>query len=198
MRVLSHCRRRTFVKRSYGHGLLLLSALMFFPAAGYSGNEATVVIIPFDLIDTSLQGLDIPMQKADKAELKRLQKTVAQMRREIDKSKLFEVVGSKTATRVAHEFQQRYAYLHECNGCEMRIGKLSNADYVLVGWVQKVSNLILNMSIVLRKVPSRIDVIGASVDMRGNTDESWSRAATFLVEQSLLPQFAKLQKSDHQ
>ncbi len=193
MRILSQCQRRISVRRGLIQGLLLLlSSLMFFPFAGYTGDEATVAIVPFDLIDTSLQGLNVQVQNVDKAELKRLQKTVAQLSRQIDKSKLFKVVENKAAAQVARELQQQVAYLHRCNGCEMRIGKLLNADYVLVGWVQKVSNLILNMNIVLRKVPRGEDIIGASADMRGNTDESWSRAATFLVEQRLFPQFAEL------
>jgi Protein of unknown function (DUF2380) len=63
-----------------------------------------------------------------------------------------------------------------------------------VGWVQKVSNLILNMNLVLRKVPNGEDIIGASVDMRGNTDEAWSRAATYVLENKVFPDYAELQE----
>ena len=56
----------------------------------------------------------------------------------------------------------------------------------MTGWVQKVSNLILNMNVVVRDTATGEVVSGKSVDMRGNTDESWSRALDWLVRKYLL------------
>ena len=36
--------------------------------------------------------------------------------------------------------------LRGCNGCELELGRKLGADFVAVGWVQKVSNLILNLN----------------------------------------------------
>ena len=59
--------------------------------------------------------------------------------------------------------------------------------------VQKVSNLILNMNIYLRDVHTGHSS-AASADMRGNTDESWSRAMSYLVRNRLLaPNYGKPQ-----
>ena len=55
----------------------------------------------------------------------------------------------------------------------------------MTGWVQKVSNLILNMNIVVRDAKTGQIILSKSVDMRGNTKESWSRALDWLVNRPL-------------
>jgi hypothetical protein len=52
--------------------------------------------------------------------------------------------------------------------------------------VQKVSNLILNMNIYLRDVHTGHLITSMSADFRGNTDESWSRAASYLLRNRVL------------
>jgi hypothetical protein len=56
------------------------------------------------------------------------------------------------------------------------------ADYVLVGEVQKVSNLIISMNLVMRDVESGVMVRGLSVDVRSNTDESWLRGMRYILK----------------
>nr|WP_234835721.1 DUF2380 domain-containing protein [Sinorhizobium meliloti] len=38
----------------------------------------------------------------------------------------------------------------DCNGCDLSMGERLGADYVLVGEVRKISNLILSVELVLR------------------------------------------------
>ena len=52
--------------------------------------------------------------------------------------------------------------------------------------VQKVSNLIINLNIYLRDVKTGTMIAAASADMRGNTDESWSRTMSYLIRNRLL------------
>jgi len=52
--------------------------------------------------------------------------------------------------------------------------------------VQKVSNLFLNINIYLRDVHTGRLIAAMSADLRGNTDESWSRATRYLVRNRLL------------
>jgi Protein of unknown function (DUF2380). len=49
-------------------------------------------------------------------------------------------------------------------------------------WVQKVSNLILNLNIEVRDAATDQVVYRTSVDIRGNTDESWLRGVRRLVD----------------
>ena len=49
-------------------------------------------------------------------------------------------------------------------------------------WVQKVSNLILNLNIEVRDSATGEALYTRSVDIRGNTDESWLRGVRRLVD----------------
>ena len=62
--------------------------------------------------------------------------------------------------------------ISNCNGCQRRFAQMVGANWAAWGTVQKVSNLILN--------------IARSVDIRGNTDESWRRGLDYLLRNYLL------------
>lgn len=73
----------------------------------------------------------------------------------------------------------------DCYGCELRMAKQLGADYVLVGEIQKVSNLILSMNLVLRDVESGTMVRGMSADIRSNTDDSWARGMNYIMKNNI-------------
>ena len=77
--------------------------------------------------------------------------------------------------------------LRECNNCEIELGRKLGAEFVAVGWVQKVSNLILNLNLLVRDVATGNLVAAGSVDIRGNTDESWRRGGLYLLDRRILP-----------
>ena len=56
------------------------------------------------------------------------------------------------------------------------------ATYSVVSEVQKVSTLIQSMNVVVRDAATGAVVRGAAVDLRGNTDEAWSRAMRYLLK----------------
>lgn len=70
----------------------------------------------------------------------------------------------------------------DCYGCDLRMGARLGADYVLVGEVQKVSNLVLSMNLVLRDVRSGETLRGLAVDIRSNTDVSWLRGIRYILK----------------
>ena len=73
-----------------------------------------------------------------------------------------------------------------CGGCEFKYGEQLGAD--LTAWitVQKVSDLILNINVYMADISTRKMTFVRSVDIRGNTDESWTRGLTYLVKNYLL------------
>ncbi len=79
------------------------------------------------------------------------------------------------------------ASVRNCNGCELPVAKKLGATLAAYGWVQKVSNLILNINVVVENVDTGKMVAGGSVDIRGNTDESWDRGLDFLLQEHVLP-----------
>jgi hypothetical protein len=74
----------------------------------------------------------------------------------------------------------------ECAGCEIDYGKELGVPVVMWGSVQKVSNLILNLNIYMADVEQRKMIFVKSVDMRGNTDETWEQAVNYMVKRYVL------------
>ncbi len=74
-----------------------------------------------------------------------------------------------------------------CGGCEFGYGKELGADVVAWIVVQKVSDLILNINVYMADVAAKKMAFVHSVDIRGDTDESWTRGVTYLVKNYLLP-----------
>ena len=68
----------------------------------------------------------------------------------------------------------------------MQLALKLGADLAITGLVQKVSALILNINIFVRDTQTGRLVASMSVDLRGNTDESWSRAMNYLLRNRLL------------
>ena len=75
--------------------------------------------------------------------------------------------------------------IRDCNGCELDMARQSGAAYAAYGWVQKVSNLILNINIVIEDANTGQVVKADSVDIRGNTDETWQRGLRYLINERL-------------
>ena len=72
-----------------------------------------------------------------------------------------------------------------CNGCELDLARKVGAQPVAYGWVQKVSNLILNVNLVVEDVATGKTLHADSIDIRGNTDESWTRGLRYLLNERM-------------
>jgi hypothetical protein len=144
-----------------------------------AAEPARLALFDLELIDTSLEG---EMAGADPAEQERLRLVAAELRRSLEDSGRFEVVDTATvADQVAAAGR-----LRGCNGCEVAIARRLDADLTLVGWVHKVSNLVLSVNIVIRDTTTRERVFASSVDIRGNTDESWRHGIRYILDNRLL------------
>ncbi|WP_026187095.1 DUF3280 domain-containing protein [Ensifer sp. BR816] len=69
-----------------------------------------------------------------------------------------------------------------CYGCDVRMAARLGADYVIVGEVRKVSNLVLSINLVLRDVRSGEMLRGLAVDIRSNTNDSWLRGIRYILK----------------
>ena len=76
--------------------------------------------------------------------------------------------------------------ISNCNGCQRKFAQMVGANWAAWGTAQKVSNLILNINVYMRDVHTGHLVTAVSADMRGNTDESWSRTTRYLIRERLL------------
>jgi hypothetical protein len=134
-----------------------------------------IAIFPFGFDDTSLQG-EIQGRRPD--EQARLAAIGGELRDMVLKS------GCCTAVPVA---DPPAGNVGACGGCEVDAARKAGARIAVIGWVQKVSNLILNINVVARDVATGKVISAGSVDIRGNTDESWSRGLSYLVRNRLHP-----------
>jgi len=74
-----------------------------------------------------------------------------------------------------------------CGGCEFDYGKQLGGEFAAWIVVQKVSDLILNIDVYMADVAARKLTFVHSVDIRGNTDQSWTRGMTYLVKNYMFP-----------
>jgi uncharacterized protein DUF2380 len=73
-----------------------------------------------------------------------------------------------------------------CNGCERDFARRIGANWAAWGTVQKVSNLILNINVYVEDAEAGKMEFVRSVDIRGNTDESWRHGLDYLLRNYLL------------
>jgi hypothetical protein len=153
------------------------ASTIMFVSCGPSTPQP-IAVFNFELIDTSLEGA-VRGARADEQE--RLARVSDQLRELLRASCRFSLVD---LTPIANEAQA--SNLQACGGCDMRLARRIGAELAITGTVQKVSNLILNMNIYVRDASSGATIAAMSADMRGNTDESWSRTLNWLVRNRLL------------
>jgi hypothetical protein len=140
--------------------------------------EPKVAVFDFEYIDTSLEGAMNGVRADEQARLRRLDE---QLQTRLRESKKFEVLDTTAIAAQAHA-----SNLQSCGGCDADLAKRVAADLAITGTVQKVSNLILNINLYIRDVNSRRVLASMSADIRGNTDESWSRGLDWLIRNRLL------------
>jgi hypothetical protein len=156
---------------------LLLAASLLLTSSQAFAEPPRLAVFDFELIDTSLPG-EVYGSTPEQA---RLQRIGDQLRKELAESGRFDVLDIAPVNAAA-----RASNLQACGGCDVKLAAQLGADLEITGVVQKVSNLILNLNIYLRDVHTGNLVTVASADMRGNTDESWSRALSYIVRNRLL------------
>lgn len=152
---------------------LFLVALAAGAPAAAETVERRLALFPVELIMLSADPVD-------DAELERLELVHRILVERLAPHGLVAIDTSPMAERIAS-----YASLSGCNGCEIAFAAELGADIAGVAWVQKVSNLILNVNLKLTDVATgRLLKLG-SVDIRGNTDETWRRGAAYLIDRRL-------------
>ena len=153
-------------------------ALMLLVSSLAHADPLKVAVFDFELLDTSLQG-EVDGPRTD--EQRRLMDVAKQLRKALAEAGKFVVLDIAPVNAAAHG-----SNLQACGGCDVQNAQQLGADLAITGLVQKVSALILNMNIYLRDAHTGQLITSMSADFRGNTDESWSRAASYLLRNRLL------------
>jgi hypothetical protein len=145
------------------------------PADASATGLRSLLVLDFELIDEQHNPAPMAAQEV------RLRNATAQIQRELAERKLYRVVDPAPSAALQRELRSQQEYLHRCGYCAQDLGKQVGVELVMTTWVQKVSELILNVNVEIHDVKTGKVVLTKSVDMRGNTDESWTRAVRYLV-----------------
>lgn len=157
---------------------LILAFLAACPPPLLAASRATLVLVPFELQDDMRSA---PGQAPDPAEVARVAKLTARVRHAFAKSDHYRLLEGPKVRAAIKSVQADERYIHRCGPCVATIAKRTGAQYVAVGWVQRVSNLITNFN--LRIVDSATGAITdqASIDIRGNDKRSWEAGGKYLL-----------------
>ena len=158
-----------------------LTAGLVFGSLGTAGTAADnngsprVAFFGFRLINTSLEST-----------------TAAEDRRVHQLDELFrEILGATGRFKIIAippDIQKEVTAgpeIGNCNGCERDFATRIGAEWVAWGTVQKVSNLILNINLYMEDVQTGKLKFVKSVDIRGNTDESWRHGLDYMLRHYL-------------
>ena len=157
---------------------LIVCALHSFPARSDSDTPKRAAVMDFELIN-EMREYETDDSRA--AQQQRLLLIDEALRKEFEQRGLYEVIDNAAAAKLIAQ-EKALHDLRECNGCEFDIGRALKADVRVIGWVQKVSNLILNLNIEVKDVATERTLYTKSVDLRGNTDKSWLRGVRYMVD----------------
>ena len=131
---------------------------------------AKIMVFNFYLDNTS-------MEKTSAAETARLKTISDELRADLQKS------GKYDASVGKHVESASVPQFGKCTDEQRSAAQKAGAELIACPWVQKVSNLILNLNIVIQNAKTGQAMRGGSVDIRGNTDLSWDRGLKFLLEE---------------
>jgi hypothetical protein len=158
--------------------LLLAGAWRQARAQAASASTArlrSLVVLEFELVDEQ----NNPLTKA--AQEVRLRNATAQLQKELAERQLYAVRDPAPSQELQRRLREQQEYLYRCDDCAEQVGRLLGVELVMATWVQKVSELILNVNVQIWGVQAQRVIFSKSVDMRGNDDVSWARAVHYLV-----------------
>ena len=154
------------------------ASLMLLVSVPVRADPSKLAVFDFELLDTSLEG---EMRGPQADEHDRLIRISDQVRRQLTESGRFQLLDIAPVKAAAEG-----SNLQSCGGCDVDYAQKIGADLVITGVMNKISTLILNLTIFVRDVHTGRLITAMNADFRGNTDESWTRATSYLVRNRLL------------
>jgi hypothetical protein len=172
---------KTFVTLCSGSVLLVGAALsVTFAATEPGASPGSSRPLRLLVLDVELAG-DLGGPALSTEHETRLQMTSARLRSELAHTALFQIVDDSAVRDAIGELRSQQRFLHECNGCDLEIGRRAGADRVMVAWVYRVSGLILTLTYEIHDVRTAQITDRRSYDFRGDNDAAWTHAIVYLV-----------------
>jgi len=149
---------------------VVLTCLIAMPAAA----ATKMAVFPFDIHDAQQDGEIVPQYNPE--DLRRLKLIADELKSLMQKDGKYAVVDLGPQAKeieAASPFQQ-------CNGCEVAIAKEAGADIAVTGYVDKVSDALINLAIVARDTKTGELTKTMSASINGNTDDLWLHGVRYL------------------
>lgn len=167
--VPSSCRGRLI------RGVVAICAAL--AAAHATAAPGSIAVPDCTLIDDNVMYNDAAVNREQQARLGLISND---LRSQLGRRGLYRVADNAPVQSLIAQITSRQD-INSCGGCEREVGRKLGVDRVGICWVQKVSNLILNINLRIEDVASGATVFQRSVDIRGNNDLSWQRGMNALV-----------------
>jgi Protein of unknown function (DUF2380) len=166
--------------------LIAFAMLALLISTPVRAGPPKLAVFDFELLDTSLEGEMRGPQAGEHGRLIRISDLVRRQMAESGKFQLLDISPVKAAAEGSN--------LQACGGCDVQYAQRIGADLVVTGVMKKISTLILNLTIFVRDAHTGQLITAMNADFRGNTDESWTRATSYLIRNRLLaPNYGKPQ-----
>jgi hypothetical protein len=171
--------------------LLALACAAALPARAEPARPK-LVVFDLELDDFTAGG---PIAGESPAETARLTRMTELARNLLAQSNLFELVdagASQNDSVKAH-------WLRKCNGCDADAARDLGADLSFVGYFRKISVMEQFLEFLIRDARTGEVVNLSHTDLRNETDDSWRRALTYLLEKRLIePERARRERESAQ
>lgn len=156
----------------------LLAAFAAAPvpsAAGEMPRPIPIVVFDFELDDFTAGG---PIAGESAEETARLGRVTRHVREELTASGRYQLVDP---TAVETDTMRQH-WLRNCNACDADIAQAAGAEQSLLGIFRKLSVMQQMLEFQIRDAKTGRIIAQMQTDLRGETDESWTRAATWLIK----------------
>jgi hypothetical protein len=184
-------KRRFFAELRFARLLLVgvlafcNTALLATPGRAETKRPIKLAVFAFELDDFSAGG---PIAGESPLETARLRRVTDQARQLLAQSGLFELVDVGAAT---NEHVKAH-WLRKCNGCDADVARELGAGMSFVGFFRKISVMEQYLEFRIRDARTGALVNVSQTDLRGETEESWSRAVAWLIRYRLVePELAR-------
>ena len=149
----------------------LIAAVICSPAHAAEASPPTLVVLPIKLLDTSAEPTDQASQHAE-----RLVNFADHLAGDLTRSSLYRA-SVLTADRLRQDCRS------EDVACLLKAARAHGAETIFIGVVHKSSTLIMQLWARIVDARTGRDIYSRDLNFRGDTDEAWRRAETFLMSQ---------------
>jgi PQQ-dependent catabolism-associated CXXCW motif protein len=143
--------------------------------AAHDGRLPALAVLDLELTG-DLGGPEFAVEHAE-----RLRTETARLRQDLEGTGLYRILDNSAAQGMIDKLKSQQAYLHDCNGCDLDVGRSLHADQVLVAWVDRVSGLILSLTYEIHEVQTGQIAARKSFDFRGDNNNAWNHAIDYMV-----------------